>query len=177
MNPDPIHLRVWRWVVASRRAVLGWGLALIGAVALFLGWYGVSGTAITAKQLPYLVSGGLTGVALVVLAAAILATEDMRRQVGQVKDLKTKIDTLYELLVEPDLPVDEQPVDEQPVDAESADELAAALVAVPGGTSYHRPTCGLVVGKDTTKRLSRRRIVERGLHPCRICDPAPVATS
>src|SRR5436853_572254 len=37
-------------------------LMAAGAVALILGWDGVSGEAFPAKQLPYLISGGIAGV-------------------------------------------------------------------------------------------------------------------
>src|SRR5690349_19092418 len=84
------------------RPVAGPLFALLGAVALFLGWYGVSGTPVPAKQLPYLVSGGLTGVALVVLAAAFFATEDVRRQLTELRDVAAKVDRLYDLLTEPE---------------------------------------------------------------------------
>ena len=167
---EPLRLpqtsAVWQWIVTSRRALLGWGLALLGAVALFLGWYGVSGNALTAKQLPYVVSGGLVGVALVVLAAAVLATDDIRRQLARVRQMESKVTVLYDLLIEGDPAMAEEPT--------SADVRTDALVAVPGGTSFHRSTCGLVAGKAEARRVTPRAISERGLKPCRICDPATV---
>jgi predicted membrane metal-binding protein len=84
----PHRREFWVWVWSSIRPVFGWILAALGALALFLGWYGVSGEALTAKQLPYLVSGGLTGIALVIIAGVVLATEDIRRQLSRVDDLE-----------------------------------------------------------------------------------------
>lgn len=136
----------------SLRPVLGWLLAIVGAVALFLGWYGVSGTPIPAKQLPYLVSGGMTGVSLVVLAAAVLATDDVKRQLSELQGVAVKVDRLFDLLTEP------APEEEQP-----------APVRLDGGSTYHRPTCRLVAGKKahvaTEEELSK-------LRPCRVCQPA-----
>ena len=113
---------LWRGLRVSLRPVLGWLLAVVGAVALFLGWYGVSGTPIPAKQLPYLVSGGMTGVSLVVLAAAVLATDDVKRQLSELRGVAGKVDRLFDLLTEP-VPDEEQP----------------APVRLEGGSTYHRP--------------------------------------
>ena len=48
------------------------GLAVIGFVLIGFTWWRVSDLTNIAQQLPYLVSGGLTGIGLVVLAAAML---------------------------------------------------------------------------------------------------------
>lgn len=137
------------------RLLLGGVLAVAGSVALFLGWYGVSGTAQTAKQVPYLVSGGLAGVCLIVLAAACFAADDVRRSLARLDRLEEKVDLLYRLLTGPD---------EAPVDHD-------VLVAVDRGTSYHRATCRLVVGKRNAESVEPGAAAARGLVPCRLCDP------
>ena len=71
---------VWSWAWAAIRPYIGWVLAAAGAIALFVGWFGVSGQSLTAKQIPYLVSAGFTGVALFIMAGVFLATDDVRRQ-------------------------------------------------------------------------------------------------
>jgi hypothetical protein len=141
------------------RQLLGWCLTAAGAVALFLGWWGASGTAVTAKQVPYVVSGGLTGVCLLVLAAACFASDDVRRSLSRVADLERQVETMYRLLTEPD--------------AETAAAVAdGELVALAGGSSYHRRGCRLVAGKDTAAAIAPSDAVARGLTPCRVCDPA-----
>jgi hypothetical protein len=154
--PDRVllHRRLWSAV----RPVLGWLLALLGAVALFLGWYGVSGTAVPAKQLPYLVSGGLTGVALVVLAAAVLAADDVRRRFAHLERVEARVEALYALLTEEV---------RDPV-------LEGTYLAVDGGRSFHAPGCRLVQGKATARELSRGEVLTSGLAPCRVCDPPAV---
>ena len=89
----------WRWVGESARPYLGWILLALGAMAIFLGWFGVSGQSLTAKQLPYLVSGGLTGLALIVVGAVFLATDNLRRQIARLDGVERKVDDLYALLV------------------------------------------------------------------------------
>src|SRR3954454_22051795 len=135
---DPVDLpdrRVfWRWVWSSVRPVVGWVLAALGGLALLLGWYGVSGEALTAKQLPYLVSGGLTGVGLLVLAAVFLATDDVRRQLARLSEVERKLDDLYALfaadLADPAVATRAAP---------AASMNGSSVVALPAGTSYHRP--------------------------------------
>lgn len=172
-DDPPRRLRSWRlpsWPVRGWRAagpvlrlLAPWLLAVAASVALFLGWYGVSGTPVPAKQLPYLVSGGLTGVALMVLAAAAFATGDVRRRLADLDRVERKIDSLYALLTE---------------------ELAAVPAAEPGGlvaldrgTSYHLAGCRLVTGKPAARPVAPEDVATRGLRPCRLCDPPATAAA
>lgn len=161
----------WRWAWSTVRPALGWILAALGALALFLGWYGVSGESLTSKQLPYLVSGGLSGIALVVIASVLLATEDVRRQLSQVDELRRKVDDLYALFVE-------EIAATAPADAAVAGSGAAVspatLLALPAGTSYHRADCALVTGKAAAAAVDARTVRARKLRPCRVCEPPAV---
>lgn len=161
----PDRREFWAWVWSAVRPVLGWVIAALGALALFLGWYGVSGESLTAKQLPYLVSGGLTGIALVVVASALLATEDVRRQLSQVDELRRKVDDLYALFVE-ELAT---PVAATPTTTSVAQ--TTGVVALPVGTSYHRSGCNLVTGKPGAVAVDAKAVRARKLRPCRICNP------
>src|SRR5439155_3180496 len=51
---------------------LGIVVGLLGAVILYLGWNGAASHNDIRKQFPYLVSGGMAGLALVVVGAALL---------------------------------------------------------------------------------------------------------
>jgi hypothetical protein len=140
------------------RQLLGWCLAAAGAGALFLGWWGASGTAVTAKQVPYVVSGGLTGVCLLVLAAACFASDDVRRSLARVADLEQQVETMYRLLTEPG-----------PEAHAAADD--GELVALAGGSSYHRRSCRLVSGKSSAETITPSEALARRLTACRVCDP------
>ena len=137
----------WRWVWSAVRPVLGWVLAGLGGLALLLGWYGVSGQALTAKQLPYLVSGGLTGIGLLVLAGVFLATEDVRRQLDRLGEVERKVDALYALFAADISEASGAAATPVPAPASAAHRPAGdTLLALPTGTSYHRPVCALVAG-------------------------------
>ena len=142
---------------ASRRIALRtglpWLLAALGGVALFLGWWGASGTPLPGKQIPYLVSGGLTGVGLMVLAAALFASGDVRGQLAALEAMEQRVDELYQLLTE------------------ETGSQPDALVALPTGSSYHRAGCRLVTGRDEAEPLTAAQVRSRGLKPCRLCDP------
>lgn len=153
----------WQWVWSAIRPIVGWALALAGAVALFVGWWGVSGEALTAKQIPYLVSAGLTGVALFIMAGVFLATDDIRRQFGQIAELQRKVDDLYALFAA-DIAA---AADGTPV----AGPDATAYVALPAGSSYHRSDCALVAGKREATAVDEEMVRDRGLSPCRVCSP------
>jgi hypothetical protein len=49
-----------------------------GGVALIFGWVGVSGQGLTSLQIPYVVSGGLGGIFLMGLGAALWLSADLR---------------------------------------------------------------------------------------------------
>jgi hypothetical protein len=154
----------WAWLWGSARPYVGWGLAAGGAIALFVGWFGVSGESLTAKQLPYLVSAGLTGVALFILAGVFLATDDVRRQFDRIAELERKVDDLYTLFV---TELSSPPTPAQPQGARPR----GTVLALPSGSSYHRADCALVAGKDDATAVSADDVAARGLRPCRVCDP------
>jgi hypothetical protein len=53
-------------------------LVLLGVVALILGWWGVSGTGVAAEQNPYLISGGLLGIALIGIGCTLWLSADLQ---------------------------------------------------------------------------------------------------
>jgi hypothetical protein len=55
-----------------------WVCVIAGAVALLLGYLGVSGTPYIAEQIPYIVSGGLLGLFLLGLGAMLWLSADLR---------------------------------------------------------------------------------------------------
>jgi hypothetical protein len=160
----------WRWVGDVARPYLGWALVVLGAVAIFLGWFGVSGQSLTAKQTPYLVSGGLAGLALVVVGAVFLATDNLRRQMSRLDSVERKVDELYELLVL------EPPAEPDTIEGGSAAETDE-LRALPGATTFHRSTCRLVAGKPEAAPVNAEEIGARSLKPCPVCDPDPLPPS
>ena len=174
--PDPALF--WRWVGGSTRPLIGWVLAALGVIVIFVGWFGVSGQALVAKQLPYLISGGLGGVALVGVGAALIGTERLRRDAGRMARLEDMVEELRGvLLAHPDEPAGSAsgaaatagPVPAGPVSAGQV--TAGQVLAVPSGSTYHRADCSMVRGKPAVEPVTAGQIDQRGLTPCRICEP------
>ena len=65
-----------------------------GAIALLLGWYGVAGTYDPGVQLSYLVSGGLGGLFLAGVGAALVSSSNMRQATRKIDDLQRTMDEL-----------------------------------------------------------------------------------
>ena len=82
------------------RMVLALVAGVAGAIAVFVGYFGVSGTLDPAQQLPYLVSGGVGGLFLLGLAATLLFSTDFSATRNEVRQLREEIAELRELLVD-----------------------------------------------------------------------------
>lgn len=157
------------------RPYAGWAFYGFGVLLVLLGWLGISGEAVVAKQLPYLISGGIGGLLLAVLGAYLLGIEALRRDSGRLERLEQQVDELHRALLQrPDAPGPELPA---PVGANGhhpgADLRAGPatdVVVVEAGSSFHRPSCALVAGKRAT-HLDVATATERGLAPCRVCEP------
>ncbi len=140
-------------------ARLALALAAAGFVVMGLGWNGMAGNLNPAAQLPYLVSGGLMGVALVVLGAALMVTQGAREDRQRIEGL------LQQLVDQTHLPAGTQ----VPSDV---DGLFAA-----GTSSFHRPGCRLVDGREEIAYVTAQEALARDLKPCRVCQPETAHTN
>ena len=165
--------RQFAWAAKVSRPMVGWGLLAIGAIALLAGYWGVANEALVAKQLPYLISGGIGGMVLVAVGAFLLGTHDVRQQLGRVEELEHLVRELHWVLLvggtttAPDRP------EVASAGSASPNGAATAVVALDRGRSYHRPSCGMVDGKDV-KPVDAATIARRDLSPCSVCEPEAV---
>jgi len=67
-------------------------LVVAGLLALLLGWIGMSATVLTFQQLPYLLSGGLFGLALIAVGTALWLSADVRDEWRKIDRLEAAID-------------------------------------------------------------------------------------
>lgn len=128
----------------------------LGLTALLLGWLGVASTGHVFLQLPYLVSGGLVGVALVTaggllyLASWVSRTAAVqRRQNAQILAALLALQEAGGL--DPDV-----------------DTGAVPMVATPRGSMFHRPDCQVVSGRSDVHPITAQA---GDLKPCGMCDP------
>jgi hypothetical protein len=163
--PDPALF--WRWVGKATRPVVGWILLGLSAVVILLGWYGVSGESNPAKQIPYVVSGGIFGVFLAVFGGYFLATEELRKDSGRLDRLEGMVADLHQVLLTRD---DAPELAEDSAIAASTN--GQAYVSLAGSDMYHRPDCSMVAAKPNSSVLAPSTIRKRQLTPCPLCEPS-----
>ena len=108
------------FVRANADRVLAVALVVGGLIALVAGWFGVSGTGLPAEQNPYLISGGVAGIALIAIGCTVWLSSDMQ-------DEWRRLDALEDLVT----------------------ELLAAQGRAPDGAAANRHPNGSVAGEST----------------------------
>ncbi len=91
------------------RLVLALVAAVAGGVALLIGYFGVSGTLDPGKQLPYLISGGIGGLFLLGLAAALLFSADLGATRADIARLQGTVEELGEQIAALQASLEEAP--------------------------------------------------------------------
>ena len=140
---------------------LGVGLCVAGFLLVFLGWNGAASRDRVPAQFPYLLSGGIAGLCLVIVGVGMLIVQNQRTDRAA---LQSSIDRLREAV-------------ERSGGAAVAGNGHGSALAVPegsviaGASSYHRPDCHLAAGRTEAEVLTRAEAVERELDPCRVCNP------
>lgn len=94
--PDTSYRRLPQGILANLewRQTLG-GVALIaGLVAILVAWFGSSGTLDPGKQMPYLVSGGIGGAALIAVGMTLFLSLEHARDREALGRLLDRLDQL-----------------------------------------------------------------------------------
>jgi hypothetical protein len=86
--------------IMRRQTLLGWLIVVAGFTVIGAGWAGVQSTPVVAVQLAYLASGGLVGVALVVLGTGLQRHDDLRAIREVVEELRDRFDDLEHDVIE-----------------------------------------------------------------------------
>lgn len=163
----------WEALGNAIRPYAGWLFYGFGALLVLIGYLGISGEAVVAKQLPYLISGGIGGILLAILGAYFLSIEELRRDGGRLDRMERQLEELHRALLErPDAPPVADPT-LMTAPAVSANGHAPVLV-VEAGESFHRAGCALVAGKSSAE-LDPATASGQGLHPCPVCEPVSVS--
>ncbi|MDQ0939719.1 hypothetical protein [Streptomyces sp. V1I1] len=139
---------------------LGVLLCLIGFVLMCLGWNGAASYNSLPAQFPYLISGGVIGLAVVVVGAAMLIVQNHR--VDRVR-LEAAIDRLAVA------------VEKQGLGGPGAQGPGFSGYVVAGAASYHRVDCQLSEARDEAELIGIEEAIDRNLAPCRVCAPPRVA--
>ena len=135
---------------------LGLFFCVVGLAVIWAGWNGAVSYNDIRKQFPYLISGGIAGLALVVIGAALMIIQSQRADRVQLEANLTELRNILERMT--GLPA-----------SNGATEAESNLV-VAGPGAYHRPTCKLVAGRDLRK-ITVQQAEAANLEPCRTCAP------
>ncbi|HEX7168804.1 MAG TPA: hypothetical protein VF230_17640 [Acidimicrobiales bacterium] len=149
-------MRTW----AKSSLYLAVGLVVVGFGLIFLAWNGAASKDFIQGQFPYVLSGGVTGLAFILCGLTLAATQSFRR------DILTLQDRLEELLG-----------GGAPVHGGGSTQ--PTLTAVPDdgnlfvatAAAYHLSSCRTVQGRSGLELLSADDVASRDLPPCRVCNP------
>jgi hypothetical protein len=152
--------------VERKRTKLGHQLGVLfclaGFVLLWVGWNGAASFDSSIRQFPYLISGGLGGLGLIIIGVGLWTVQSQRAERARLEANLAGLERVLETLVE--------------VVGRTAGDRDAAFVGESGlvlaGTSaYHDPTCPLVQDHPRLRTTTPERAADSGLAPCRTCAP------
>lgn len=176
---DPFATAVPRTTVRDRLRVPDQAMAAAAAVLLPLGlvlvvlaWWGAARTPFLFEQVPYLISGGLLGLGLVMTGGFVLfgswIVRTSREQQQLTRELLDAVQSVRDEIA--GLPA-AMPGGAAPAQRRRAGNgrSASGLVATANGSMLHRPDCVVVSQREDVHAVTAKEA--GGLSSCRLCDP------
>jgi hypothetical protein len=161
--------------------IAGCVLLPLGVALILLGWYGAAHTTYLEEQVPYLISGGVLGLALAAIGGFFYfgywltkqVNETRRNYEEQASESRRQHDQLIAALSRVESQLARQPVSRRPQRGGSTSGYngsggLTALVATTHGTMLHRSDCEIVANRDDLRTMPADT---PGFTPCRICNP------
>ena len=153
---------------ADRRARSGrlLGLLFIAAGFVLIGkaWDGAASINFVQGQVPYLLSGGFMGIALVITGCALIFLVTIR---AERRALHSKFEEMTTLLA--------RNLNRLGVINNGTSAGTGGEQVVAGTSVYHHPGCKIIEGKDGTTTITVQQAAAEGLSPCRSCEPPRLA--
>ena len=163
-------IRGGRRIDIDRAQLIGGGaLAVLGLVAIIVGWMGAANTGFEFEQIPYLISGGMLGLALCFLGGFVYFAYWITRLVRESRTQSERAAEILDQIVHslngsgPQVAASSRARSPRPIAGGSGE-----FVATKAGTYFHLASCSAVEGRTGLRKVSPQT---RGLEPCRICDP------
>jgi hypothetical protein len=146
-------------------------MILAGFLVIGLAWNGAASLDYIQGQFPYLLSGGLGGLGLIVAGMAIMYVQTTRTlavaRSRQMDRINAEARRVLEVLREDPL----GPAAGAHTLSSNGSGPATGTTVVAGRSSFHDPECHLVASRDDLERIARDQAASRGLNACRICKP------
>jgi hypothetical protein len=147
------------FVRLNARILIALALLVLGVVLVLLGWYGAANTNILTEQIPYFISGGLLGMALIIVAGIVGSSASLSRENRDMhRDLTNVIGSSSGGGQLRSVPSPKRPASN------------GGVYLVPGGHSFHQAGCPIVEGKHSTE-LSLEEALSAGYTACKLCGP------
>ena len=144
-----------RWNTVGGK--LGLVFCVAGLALIWAGWNGAATYNDIRKQFPYLISGGIAGLALVVIGVGLMVIQSQRADRVQLEANLVELRLILERMT----------------GVAATDGSADAGLVVAGPNAYHRSDCKLVAGRDL-RTMTPDQASAAGLEPCRVCGGADV---
>jgi hypothetical protein len=140
---------------------------LAGFVLVWVGWNGAASYDNSSRQFPFLISGGIAGLCLVIVGVGLWIVQSQRAERAGLEENLAGLNRVLETLVEvvgltAGIP--------GAAGAGHAGSNGNGLV-LAGTTAYHRPACHLVQDHPRLVTTTAELAAESGLAPCRNCEP------
>jgi hypothetical protein len=129
---------------------------LAGLVLVWAGWNGSASYNDIRQQFPYLISGGIAGLSLVVIGVGLFVVQSQRADRVQLEANLAQLRLILERMTGGSLGNGSEP---------------AGTLVVAGPSAYHLATCRLIEGREGLKTMPVESAVAAGLSPCRTCGP------
>lgn len=155
------------------------GLCAVGLVLVFLGYDGAASRDRVEAQFPYLLSGGILGLCLVVMGTGVLVAGSLRRAEEASRQRSEDLRRSFEDVLAALAVGMTGAVGVTGADGRTGPEVPGAPrepVSVLNAT-YHRPGCQVLAGRTGLRRVDPEAAALLGFAPCRVCSPEspPVA--
>lgn len=133
------------------------GLTAVGFLLMFLGWNGAASYDTPEQQFPWLLSGTVPGLGLVLTGLTLGLVQELRRLTARV---------IEALRADREVATHEGPY-ASPVAAPADGEDHVVATA----TTFHAPDCEVVAGRTDLTSLDPDTAVTLDLTACRVCEP------
>src|SRR3954469_18900461 len=165
-----------RWLL-----LIGGALMPLGFLLIILGWVGASHTPLLFEQIPYMISGGLLGIALVFAGGFVYFAYWMTLLVRESRTAREDLQASLSRLENPPANGREERLASGAMIgggfAAAHDDSAesynghTSFVATATGTMIHRPDCVAVANRDGLRAVSPDT---PGYTACGLCEPLAV---
>jgi hypothetical protein len=135
-----------------------------GCLLILSGYVGISGTRVVSDQLSYLMSGGLGGVALVMIGMSLLLVDYFVRLESSIQAATATSGAVYDGSEPPSIDSNG-----------NGPETISEVVVLPGAGRFHLSSCSMVARRRDVKKMAVKDALAQRLARCSLCvDPTRV---